>query len=95
MLSIGKGNNLVYFYTISMVYNKDYSINRPLFHLLSLLTAVYFDYSLVRGQCDQIGQNFTTWATLGYFLQTQFLQKQAVSIHGLLWVFKGFKSGLK
>jgi hypothetical protein len=93
MLSIEKGNNLVYFYTISMVYNKDYSINRPLFHLLYLLTAVYFNYSLVRDQRDQIGRNFIT--ILGYFLQNQFLQKQAVSIHGLLWVFKGFKSGLK
>jgi len=30
-----------------------------------------------QGQCDQIGRNFATWATLGYFYFTKFcLNKQ-------------------
>jgi len=39
---------------------------------------------LVSNQCEQIGQNFATWATLGDFLLNQFSPAQAVSINGLL-----------
>jgi hypothetical protein len=35
-------------------------------------------------QCDQVGRNFSTWATLGYLFHNQFSPNQAVSIHGLL-----------
>jgi hypothetical protein len=40
------------------------------------------------GQCDQIGQNFA------HFLLNQFSPNQAVSAHGLLKLFQGFKSCL-
>ncbi len=35
-------------------------------------------------QCDQIGRNFATWATLAYFLLNQISPNQAGSMHGLL-----------
>jgi hypothetical protein len=38
-------------------------------------------------QCDQIGQDFAIWVTLGKFLPNQILPKQAVSTHILLKVF--------
>jgi hypothetical protein len=41
-------------------------------------------------QCDQIGQNFDIWATLGYFLLNKFSNTKAVSTLGpvlqkILW----------
>jgi hypothetical protein len=48
----------------------------------------------IPGQCCQIGQHITTWATLGYLLLKKYLPEQTVSKHGLMQVFKGFKSGL-
>jgi hypothetical protein len=48
----------------------------------------------VANQCDQIGQYFAFWDTLGYFLLGQFSPKQAVSTHGLLWTLKDFNFGL-
>jgi hypothetical protein len=47
-----------------------------------------------RHQCDQIGQKISILATFGYFSLKQFSPKQEVSLHCLLWPFKGFICGL-